>query len=210
MSSTPHPETAVSAIMQEHDYVCSLIRMYRESQMQLIAIAMVLYTAVLGLVGSALDKPRLADVIQYSAALISFPATLLVLAFGVMEVRIRRASLYVAKTIVPMVDALLPAESKSVGGLLRFEYNPGIHLRSWQKLLSSSTVFVLALGVPALAAGVWYLRPALQGVARPLTPIAVTGCLLLLGSMAVAALGSTSHEWRRIRRRVKGPAKPSP
>src|SRR5687767_607136 len=110
MALTKNDELAFQALLAEHQFVSSLITMYREFQMRAVGFAMILYAAVLGLIGSAIGASggsQLDKVVSYATELICFPAALVILVFSVMEVRILRASLFLSKRTSPTIDQLL-------------------------------------------------------------------------------------------------------
>ena len=191
---------AVQALLAEHQFVSSLISMYREFQMRAVGFAMVLYAAVLGLIGSAIDTTSaLAKVVEYVAELICYPAAMIILVFAVMEVRIIRASLYVAKRIAPTLDAILAEVPQARHGLLRWERSPGIYLGPGMKRLASSLMFVLAIATPAAASAIWHISTAESGrwsswVTWPWHDLC--GLLTLLGATTLAGAISGSHEGR--------------
>ena len=56
--------------------------------MQALGFAIILYAAVLGLVGSTVEYDYMGQVATYSTAFLTYPIAFLIAAFGVMEIRI--------------------------------------------------------------------------------------------------------------------------
>jgi uncharacterized membrane protein len=194
-------ELAAQAFLSEHEFVSSVIKMYREFQMQAVGFTFLIYTAVLGLVGSALDSPRLLDAAANVTALLSFLVVVLVLAFAVMEIRIRRASLYISRTLSPKLQALVqqPPDRR----LLQWETAPGVHLSPPERWLSHSAVFIVLIAAPSLAAAGWHLWSGVIPPQQQHPPVTITGAVMLLVSSLVATGISMRHE---VRKRKADPA----
>lgn len=189
-----YPEKAIDCVMSEYEFLVSLIRMYREFQMQAVGFSILLYTAVLGLLGSALQSKKLTVVAGLTTALLPYLVFIVVLAFTVMEVRIRRASLYITSTLTPRLQALLGAPQGAV--ILEFESAPSRHL-SWSlKRFAPSTAFILLIGLPGLAAA---LLPIVFRVIPNIAAhpgIAWAGAILLAIACIIAATISAMAESR--------------
>src|SRR6267154_281207 len=100
-------ELAGEALLHEYQFVSSLIPLYRQFEIQAVGFAVALYSAALGLVVASLQAAhpeRFGQAIRVTAALLPYPALLLVVAFAVMEVRIIRASRYIDDLLAPMLD----------------------------------------------------------------------------------------------------------
>jgi hypothetical protein len=189
-------QKATDAVMSEYEFVVSLIRMYRGFQMQAVGFSIVLYTAVLGLIGSALPSTRFTDVASHTTALLSYLIAIVVLAFTVMEVRIRRASLYITHSLLPRLYELLDAPKNAV--ILEFERAPSQHLTRFQRLFAHSTIFVLLIGLPSLGAAVWHMAGGAIPSDRAHPYIAGAGAVLLTVACIVAATTSARAELRGI------------
>jgi hypothetical protein len=192
-----HPadaELARDALLREQEFAWSLVRSYREFQMQAVGFAIALDTTVLGLIGTVIDSTKLIKVTSYCTALLPFPTTLIVLAFAVMEVRIRRASRHSVRTISPKLEALRAARSSPP--LLEWETSPSRHLTPFERTMANSTVFVAAISLPALGGAAWHLfSRAIPAVTwRP--EITAVGAMLLIGAAILAASLSIGHESR--------------
>ena len=137
---------------------------------------------------------RVLDVASYCTALLPLPTAVLVLAFAVMEIRIRRASRHNQNTIAPKLEALRTRASGPP--LLEWESNPGRWLSAFERRMASSTVFVIAMIAPALGGAGWHLfsKAILASVWRPITT-SITTVLLLLAAVLACAL-SIGHESR--------------
>ena len=189
-------EKATDAVMSEYQFVMSLIQMYRGFQMQAVGFSIVLYTAVLGLVGTALPSTKFADVVSLTTALLSYLIAMVVFAFTVMEVRIRRASLYITLSFLPRLNDLLNAPKDAV--ILEFERAPSAHLNRFQRLFAHSTVFVLLIGLPSLGAAVWHVAGGAIPSARAHPQIAGVGGALLIVACIIAVAISASAELRGL------------
>jgi len=187
---------AVEVLLREYDFVSSLIHLYRQFQMQAVGFAMILYAAILGLLGAAVTSDRFGAILLYSAALVPVPIALLILAFGVMEIRIRRASQYIDLHIRPCMNELL-RDVPLLGGrtFLAWERSPGASLTKYQRGMASSAVFVAAMAVPSAGAGLWYaFWVTTPGpVSREM---AIGGTVILIGAVIHTAWLSFSHESR--------------
>jgi len=185
---------SVEVALHEFDYVTGLIRMYRSLQLQAVGLSLTAYAAVLALVGAALGSTDLALVASPTTLLLPFFAILVILGFGTMELRIRRASLYVSNDLKPLIHRLTGDT-----GLLQYEDNPSKYLSRWERGLSNSTVFILIIAVPALLAGVWhsYFAPRLLANASTFPAFAAIGCVLLLLTTYSVSQGSAHHEGRK-------------
>ena len=143
---------ATDALLREHDFVESLIPLYRQFQMQLLRSGLIFYTGLLGLVAVRVAADLLPKVLHATLGLVSYPIAFLLLGFATTEVRITRASRHISEKLAPLVQCL--------GGgldLLTWEQAPGGTLNKLQKIISTSLSGVLTLAAPALVASVWYI-----------------------------------------------------
>jgi len=76
-------ELAYDAMMKEYDFVASLIRLYRETQMQLVRFGVTLYAATLAFVAGTAHDDGLVEVGAVAAALVAWPIVMLVHAAAV-------------------------------------------------------------------------------------------------------------------------------
>jgi hypothetical protein len=186
-------ELAYDAMMKEYDFVASLIRLYRETQMQLVRFGVTLYAATLAFVAGTAHDDGLVEVGAVAAALVAWPIVMLVLGYSVAEIRLRRASLFIRDTLSPAVNLLLKRPEQR--NVLVFERNPGVHLSKLERRLSGSGSFVLMLGGPGLVAAAWAVfitPPNFVGIRF----IAAIGAAVLLVSMALTIRISQRHETR--------------
>ena len=193
MNEEKESELAYDAMMKEYDFVASLIRLYRETQMQLVRFGVTLYAATLAFVAGTAHDDGLVEVGAVAAALVAWPIVMLVVGFSVAEIRLQRASLFIRDTLSPSVNLLLkrPEERK----VLVFERDPGVHLSKFQRRLSGSHSFVVMLGGPGLVAAAWAVfitPPNFVGIRL----IAAIGAAVLLVSMALTIRISQRHETR--------------
>jgi hypothetical protein len=183
-------ELRLTAILHEYDFMTSLIRMYRGFQMQAVGLALGVYGAIVTLIGSAVPAGGAGDVVRISAALVPWPATLLLLAFAVTEVRIARASGHVAKEIAPLAQDLLYSPR-----VLNWERSPGRHLTPFQARLSTSEPLIALVSAPPIALATWYLLSG-DACAVP-REVTAFGLAALVSAAGVAATITRSHERRR-------------
>ncbi len=146
------------AILREYQFVSSLIPMYRGFQMQAVGFAMVIYAALLTLWGASMNgQAPVHEVVRYSAGAAPFFIALLVVSFGVMELRVRRANLYIGYTLSPIATAMggeLPIKGALIFG---FGIGHAKHLTPFEKRLSNSLILVLTMAAPAAAGAGWLL-----------------------------------------------------
>jgi len=168
------PKVAAEALFREFTYLTDLIKMYRSLQLQALAVSITLYSAALALVGAALGKEvtgkplssELQFVASYVTVFLPYFGGLVLLGYGTMEIRIRRASRFIQHELGELASSLT-GEPRSDSKLLRYEDNPSRHLSKPEIWLSTSTAFVLLMGAPAIAAGwwhTWYAPQDLPGV----------------------------------------------
>jgi hypothetical protein len=188
-----HTEWAVQAILEEYKFCCSLISLYRGFQMQALGFSIVLYAAVLALVGATMETDYVGQVAAYSTAFLSYPIAFLIAAFGVMEIRIVRASRYIQFTIYERLRHYLGLPEDSP--LLEYEKDPGKHLNTIQREMSSSAFFIVIMALPAVIAAIWnMLFSTVAG--RNLVYVASLGLGLLLIMSITTIYYSTKHEAR--------------
>lgn len=185
-------ELAVQAILEEYKFCCSLISLYRGFQMQALGFAIVLYAAVLGLVGASVESDYVVQVAAYSTGFLSYPIAVLIAAFGVMEIRIARASRYIQFTIYERLQQflLLPG-----GSPLEFERGPGVYLNRIQREMSSSASFIAIMAMPAVVAAIWNLLSPTVADVR-LAGWALLGVVFLTIMSIITIYYSTKHEAR--------------
>jgi hypothetical protein len=189
---------AQAALLAEQEFAWSLIRTYREFQMQAVGFAVALDAAVLAVIGSAIESGNVLPVVAYCTALLPFPTAILVLAFAVMEVRICRASRHSVLTLAPKLEALRVRRAGSSGPLLlEWEIHPGRHLSPLERNLSNSAVFVCAMSLPALAGAMWHVFAGTLQIPLWQPELAVIGAILLILAGALTAGISIGHEGRR-------------
>lgn len=186
-------EWAVQAILEEYKFCCSLISLYRGFQMQALGFAVLLYAAVLGLVGSTVESDYMGQVAAYSTAFLSYPIAFLIAAFGVMEIRIVRASRYIQFTIYKRLQHFLGLPEGSP--LLEFEKGPGVYLNRIQREMSSSAFFIVIMALPAMIAAIWNMRFS-PVAGRNLVYVALLGLGLLVIMSITTVYYSTKHEAR--------------
>lgn len=196
MSNVPKKGRArrivAEALLHEHDYVESLIPMYRQFQMQLVRFALYIYIALIGLIAVGVAKKYDLTILYAVLALVSYPISFLVLAFATTEIRIARASRHVSKTIAPILKELS-------GGFeaLNWEIAPGRHLNSFERFLSTSISLIVVISAPALAASIWYIISANSEFLVIHRGWAMLGLMILLISVAVAMAASIKQETLR-------------
>jgi hypothetical protein len=187
-------ELARQALMAEQEFAWSLIKTYREFQMQAVGIAIALYAAVLGLVGASIDSEKLIAVASYATALLPYPTSILVLAFAVMEVRIRRASRHSVRTIAPKLESLRTSEGAPL--LLEWERDPSRHLSRFERSIANSAVFVVAMALPAVGGVGWHLFARRIPISTWHPVVGGIGAFLLIVAALIAAFLSIGHESR--------------
>lgn len=182
-------EKTVEVHLKEYEFVSSLIPMYRRFQMQAVNFSLLVYTALVSLVGAIWDKDH-QKVLQIALPALPWLISAFLLSFVMMEVRIERASRYLDKTLGDWVRTILNEEN-----LLQWETAPGVHLNFFKKLFSSSLPLILALSAPALLASGFYFFCYPK---QPLLPqwFLGIGLLLLLVSALTASLISIINELR--------------
>lgn len=198
-ASTAPRELAGEALLQEYQFVASLIPLYRQFEMQAVGFAVAIYSAALGLIVASLqaaNPERFTQAIRVMAALLPYPALLLVIGFSVMEVRIIRASRYIDDLLAPMLDRLIEGSGVELPRpLLRWESGPSSRLTDFEKALASSSVFVAIIAAPAGAGAAAFLLMDGWPIGS-LSILSLTG-LVALGLAFRAATGlSLKHEMR--------------
>jgi hypothetical protein len=187
-------DLAKEALLAELEFSRSLIRTYREFQIRAVGFTVALYAVVLALIGSAIDSTKLLDVASYVTALLPIPTAVLVLAFAVMEIRIRRASRHNQHTISPKLEAL--REPGSTPPLLEWEANSSRWLTRFERLMTSSTIFVVVMTLPALGGAAWHLLAGAipRAISHPLA--AALNGIVLLAAALLATWPSVAHDSR--------------
>ena len=187
-------ELARHTILAELEFSRSLIRTYRQFQMQTVRFTVALYAAVLALMGLAIDSGRLLNVASYCTTLLPMLTSVLVLAFAVTEVRIRRARRYNESTISPKLEAM--RETGAVPPLLEWETNADRSLTPLERGMASSLVLVIAMTLPALGGTSWHLfagelpNSIWHPVAAAVNGIVLLGVALLAGWLSVTRASS--------------------
>ena len=174
-------EIASQALLKEYEFVESLIPMYGRFQIQIVGFAVLVYTAVLGLIATTVAKQSetggsvqqagqaqtdgisqaLTGVVNGSLALLPWVVVILALIFLVTETRIMRASRHIRTRTAGSLHHLLDGQV-----VLTWEGDPGSQLNLWERFLSTSIPFILAVSLLGITAGGWYLF-------RPVDPIPV-------------------------------------
>lgn len=186
-------ELAFEALMHEFEFVSSLIKMYRETELDLVRMAITLYGAAIGIVGATLELEKGDEIGVMLGALLPWPILLLVLGYISAEIRIKRASRFIERTQSVEVNRLLnriPATH-----VLTFERGPGKHLTPNEKRLASSLFYVVMLGAPAVVVAGWSVLAG-GGPVGLLALSAIAGALCLVAAMVATMRISAVHETR--------------
>lgn len=176
----------IDVLMREYGFVASLIPMYRTFQMQSVGFAIALYAAEISLLGVSVDNSaRLSRLLEYCVALMPSVVALLVMSFGVIELRVRRANLYIVESLRPMVSTLLDADADASLQYLGFGVGAPQHLSPFERRMSSSVVSILIMAGPALVGALWMMSSTTYGAVSSV-PVAGTGAAVLLVASAFA------------------------
>lgn len=196
MSHTTKDESArkiaADALLHEHDFVESLIPLYRQFQMQLVRFGFLIYAALTALIAARVGGQLDPKILHAVAALTSYPIAFLLLAFATTEVRIMRASRHVSKKIAPALKCLCDGVD-----VLTWEAAPGGSLNSLERFFSTSISLIVVLSAPALTASLWYIfggKPEFQVID---VDVAILGLVTLLFLAGGAARASFGHEYRK-------------
>ena len=199
LSKEKRVELALGMVAAEYQFASSLIPMYRGYQMKAVGFGMTLYGAAIGLIGAYKDSPHFGGVLSVTSALISFPIAILVLAFWVTEIRIKRASRYIDLSLSKTLDELLDSATLiSKPPLLKWEKSPGHYLTPFEKWMSGSQAFILSLAFPAFAASSWFLWSGRNVAVRGLDLAALIGWSSLIVFVWYTSKYSTTAEQREI------------
>lgn len=198
------------ALLKEFEFVSSMIPLYRQFQVQLLRFGIFAYTAVLTGIAFRLgmDAPNVSSAVAAALALLPFLVGLLLLSFSTTEIRIKRASSHIDKTIATKLRDLAGGED-----VLTFEQDPGSHLTSFERSLSTSTFMISALAIPAGVGGFWYLLSDFGPLFSDSGPIpliaSALGLLLLVVAAIVPIAISHRHETRRASPKVERKGTPA-
>lgn len=149
-------DRGLQAILREYEFVSSLIPTYRSFQNQAVGFVVIIYVAILGLIGSALASGGstniLTKITEASMALVPWPVEIAVIAFFLYDIRIRRASRYIQCEIYPKVDKLT-----NTNDFLKWELSPGAHMSWAGRLMTTSFLLIAFMALPALLLSGFYL-----------------------------------------------------
>lgn len=143
------------AKLKEYEYVLSLILMYRRFQMQIFGLAIAVYAAFIGLIGSVIGaKAGLDAPLSYAALFAPWLFGILVASFWTMELRMWRASRFIRYELATELQEILGRD------VFTFEEAPGRYISKFEKLFSSSISFLTILIVPPLVFSFWHIKIA--------------------------------------------------